>query len=163
MKKTVDLVFNGEIYNYLELREELKLEGISFISQSDTEVVMKSYEFWGIKFVKKLKGMFSIIISIMLKKNYFLRDPLGQKPLYFSFISKDLIVSSEIKDIIFLLKARNKKIKENKKTVFKYLLRGWCNEMLILFLRIFLNFQQELTRHIVIKNYQNQSNIEFKI
>ena len=57
-----------------------------------------------------------------------MRDPLGQKPLYFSFISKDLIVSSEIKDIIFLLKARNKKIKENKKTVFKYLLRGWCND-----------------------------------
>ena len=127
-KKTVDLVFNGEIYNYLELREELKLEGISFTSQSDTEVVMKSYEFWGIKFVKKLKGMFSIIIFDNVKKNYFLRDPLGQKPLYFSFISKDLIVSSEIKDIIFLLKARNKKIKENKKTVFKYLLRGWCND-----------------------------------
>lgn len=128
-KKTVDLVFNGEIYNYLELREELKLEGISFTSQSDTEVVMKSYEFWGIKFVKKLKGMFSIIIFDNIKKKIiFLRDPLGQKPLYFSFINKDLIVSSEIKDIIFLLKARNKKIKENKKTVFKYLLRGWCND-----------------------------------
>ena len=67
-KKTVDLVFNGEIYNYLELREELKLEGISFTSQSDTEVVMKSYEFWGIKFVKKLKGMFSIIIFDNVKK-----------------------------------------------------------------------------------------------
>ena len=70
-KKTVDLVFNGEIYNYLELREELKLEGISFTSQSDTEVVMKSYEFWGIKFVKKLKGMFSIIIFDNVKKKLF--------------------------------------------------------------------------------------------
>ena len=77
---------------------------------------MKSYEFWGIKFVKKLKGMFSIIIyDNVIKKIFFLRDPLGQKPLYYSFIKKDLIVSSEIKDIIFLLKTKKKRLKKIKR------------------------------------------------
>ena len=61
-KKTIDLVFNGEIYNYIEIKKELESKGILFKSQSDTEVIMRSYEFWGIKFVNKLKGMFSIII-----------------------------------------------------------------------------------------------------
>lgn len=128
-KKTIELVFNGEIYNYLELKNELVKEGIHFSTKSDTEVIMKSYEFWGTRFIKKLRGMFSIIIfDNSINKIFFFRDPLGQKPLYYSYINKNLIVSSEIKDILFLFKKKKKKIQENKKTVFKYLLRGWCND-----------------------------------
>ena len=127
--RTIDLVFNGEIYNYVELKNELVKEGINFSTKSDTEVIMKSYEFWGSKFINKLRGMFSIIIfDNSIDKIFFFRDPLGQKPLYYSFINKDLVVSSEIKDILFLFKKKNKKVLENKKIVFKYLLRGWCND-----------------------------------
>ena len=128
-KETIDLVFNGEIYNFIEIKKELERKGIHFISKSDTEVIMRSYEFWGIKFVNKLKGMFSIVIYDKVKnKFFFFKDPVGQKPLYYSFINDDLIVSSEIKDIIYLKKKKKIKIKENKKVVFKYLLRGWCND-----------------------------------
>ena len=56
------MVYNGEVYNYLELKKELKNLNIKFKPQSDTEVVLRAYEKWGINFVQKLRGMFSIII-----------------------------------------------------------------------------------------------------
>ncbi len=70
-KETIDLVFNGEIYNFIEIKKELERKGIHFISKSDTEVIMRSYEFWGIKFVNKLKGMFSIVIYDKVKNKFF--------------------------------------------------------------------------------------------
>jgi len=122
------LVFNGEIYNYLELRNILKKK-YKFLTTSDTEVVMKCYEEWGINFTKKLRGMFSIILfDNSLNKIFFIRDPLGQKPLYYSFLDKGLIVSSEIKDIIFLFKKLKVPVLENQKIVEKYLIRGWADD-----------------------------------
>ena len=98
----IDLVFNGEIYNYLELRKELSNFNIKFRTKSDTEVVLKCYQKWGTNFVKKLRGMFSIIIFDNKKKRFVCyRDRLGQKPLFFSSFNQGLILSSEIKDIIF--------------------------------------------------------------
>ena len=121
----IDLVFNGEIYNYLELRKELSNYNVKFRTQSDTEVILKCYQRWGTDFIKKLRGMFSIIILDNKKKIFVCyRDRLGQKPLFFSSFSQGLILSSEIKDIIFL----KKKFSENSKTVSKYLLRGWCDD-----------------------------------
>ncbi len=68
----VTLVFNGEIYNYLELKEELIKLGYKFNSNSDTEVLIKSYLCWNLNFVKKIRGMFSIIIfDDKKKKNIF--------------------------------------------------------------------------------------------
>ena len=122
------LVFNGEIYNFLELKNILKKK-YKFLTTSDTEVVMKCYEEWGINFTKKLRGMFSIILfDNSLNKIFFIRDPLGQKPLYYSFLDKGLIVSSEIKDIIFLFKKLKVPILENQKIVEKYLIRGWADD-----------------------------------
>ena len=121
----IDLVFNGEIYNYLELRKELSNYNVKFRTQSDTEVILKCYQRWGTDFIKKLRGMFSIIILDNKKKIFVCyRDRLGQKPLFFSSFNQGLILSSEIKDIIFL----KKKFSENSKTVSKYLLRGWCDD-----------------------------------
>ena len=121
----IDLVFNGEIYNYLELRKELSNYNVKFRTQSDTEVILKCYQRWGTDFIKKLRGMFSIIILDNKKKIFVCyRDRLGQKPLFFSSFNQGLILSSEIKDIIFL----KKKFSENSKTVLKYLLRGWCDD-----------------------------------
>ena len=122
------LVFNGEIYNYLELKNILKKK-YKFLTLSDTEVVMKCYEEWGINFIKKLRGMFSIILfDNNLNKIFFIRDPLGQKPLYYSFLDKGIIFSSEIKDIIFILKKLKVPILENKKIVDNYLIRGWADD-----------------------------------
>ena len=121
--KKIFLVFNGEIYNYLELKDELKLKNITFKTKSDTEVIIKLYECYGIDFVKKLRGMFSIIIFDKIKnKTFFFRDRLGQKPLHYFKHRNGLIFSSEIKDIINIC---NVQFSENTKTVEKFLLRGW--------------------------------------
>ena len=73
--------------------------------------------------------MFSIVIfDDALNKIFFVRDPLGQKPLFYSFVKNSLIISSEIKDIIYIYNKKKINIKENKETVFKYLLRGWSND-----------------------------------
>ena len=123
----INLVFNGEIYNYLEIKKELKKLNVKFKTKSDTEVILKSYIHWGPDFIKKLRGMFSIIILDKNKKKYFcFRDRLGQKPLFYSKFKGGIIISSEIKDIIFF--KNKKKIKENQNTVLKYLLRGWCDD-----------------------------------
>jgi len=61
-EKKITLVFNGEIYNYIELKTELENSGINFRSSSDTEVLLKSFIHWGLKFIEKIRGMFSIVI-----------------------------------------------------------------------------------------------------
>ena len=116
----IHLVFNGEIYNYIEIKNELKRKNKKFRTKSDTEVILKSYQFWGPDFVKKLRGMFSIIILDDNKKKYFcFRDRLGQKPLFYSKYRNGLIVSSEIKDIVFLKKKmKSKKIKIRLKSIY---------------------------------------------
>ncbi len=97
------IVFNGEIYNYLELRRELEKKGESFKTKSDTEVLLKLFENEGIKFLKKLRGMFAFAIYDRYeKKLFFARDRLGKKPLFF-YIDKNekiFIFASEIKAIL---------------------------------------------------------------
>ena len=101
--KKIKIIFNGEIYNYLELRDILKSKGLNFKTKSDTEVILKAYQTWGVNFIIKLRGMFSIVIFDDLKHDvYLFRDHLGQKPLYYSYINNLLVLSSEIKDILFL-------------------------------------------------------------
>ncbi len=119
------LIFNGEIYNYLEIKSELTKLNIKFKTKSDTEVILKSYIKWGISFIDKLRGMFSIVIfDDKNKKVLFFRDRLGQKPLFYSFYKGGLILSSEIKDIIYL----KRNITYDYSTIEKYLTRGWCDD-----------------------------------
>lgn len=116
----IHLLFNGEIYNYLELKKKLIDLNIKFKTKSDTEVIMQSYKFWGPDFIQKLRGMFSIIILDNIKNRFLCyRDRLGQKPLYYSKYEKGLVLSSEIKDIIHLKKRET--IKENKDKILRYL------------------------------------------
>lgn len=98
--KNILLVFNGEIYNYLEIRDELKRQGINFYTNSDTEVILKLYEMEGENFVKKLNGMFSICLHD-IKKNKILiyRDRLGIKPLYYFKNEEQFIFSSSLSSI----------------------------------------------------------------
>jgi asparagine synthase (glutamine-hydrolysing) len=79
------VVFNGCIYNYRELREELKQKGYRFFSQGDTEVILKAYHAWGIRSVRRLKGMFAFALWERDSGKFVLvRDRLGVKPLYYS-------------------------------------------------------------------------------
>lgn len=92
--------FNGEIYNYKELREELK-QTYPFNTESDTEVIVAAYQQWGIDFIQKLKGMFAISILDEKKNKLFLiRDRFGIKPLYYGNTGKDFIFASELKAIM---------------------------------------------------------------
>lgn len=121
------LLFNGEIYNFKIIRSELRNLGYSFYTEGDTEIVMKAFEVWGKDFVKKLRGMFSICIwDKRDKKFYAFRDRIGIKPLYFTCYKNTYFFSSEIKDLISLLKI--KKFKENSKVISNYLANSFLND-----------------------------------
>jgi asparagine synthase (glutamine-hydrolysing) len=95
------IIFNGEIYNYIEIKKELAQAGISFKSNSDTEVILEAYKLWGIDCLQKLNGMFSFVIYNKLNDEVFaVRDRLGIKPLYYTQVKGGLIVASEIKSIL---------------------------------------------------------------
>tara|TARA_A100001015_G_scaffold131711_1_gene146227 strand:+ start:1094 stop:2932 length:1839 start_codon:yes stop_codon:yes gene_type:complete len=127
--KKIKIIFNGEIYNYLELRDILKSKGLNFKTKSDTEVILKAYQTWGVNFIIKLRGMFSIVIFDDLKHDvYLFRDHLGQKPLYYSYINNLLVLSSEIKDILFLARKNKFNLNDNNISINKYLIRGWCDD-----------------------------------
>ena len=97
----VILVFNGEIYNHGELRDQLRAKGCRFISSTDTEVVLHAFREWGIECLKRLRGMFALAIWIRSQKRLVLvRDRIGIKPLYFCRAGSDLLFGSEIKAIL---------------------------------------------------------------
>jgi asparagine synthase (glutamine-hydrolysing) len=92
------IVFNGEIYNFRALRDELEREGQVFRTQSDTEVLLKLYQRDGAAMVKKLRGMFAFCIWDALEHRALLaRDPLGIKPLYYSVSGGRLAFASELR------------------------------------------------------------------
>ncbi len=92
------LSFNGEIYNYLILKRKLISLGVSFKTNTDSEVILASYEKWGEKCLEKFKGMFAFVIYDIEKKKFFIaRDRFGIKPLYYYLDNKGFYFSSEIK------------------------------------------------------------------
>lgn len=97
------LVYNGEIYNYIELRDELKLLGWQFRTQTDTEVLLKAYLQYGKQCLSKFNGMFAFAIYDTESRRVFLaRDRVGIKPLYYSIINSTLYFASEIKALLSL-------------------------------------------------------------
>ncbi|MFI3199945.1 MAG: asparagine synthetase B, partial [Eubacteriales bacterium] len=95
----VSIVYNGECYNFLELREELS--DYTFLSHCDTEVIIAAYLKWGIDCVSKLKGMFAIAIyDRELERLYLVRDRIGKKPLYYWYEDSNLVFASELKPIM---------------------------------------------------------------
>jgi len=94
------VVFNGEIFNYIELREELIAKGHTFKTSSDTEVIVHAYEEYGPEFLNKLNGQFAIAIWDRNKEELFLaRDRVGIRPLYYTEVGKSFVFGSEIKAI----------------------------------------------------------------
>ena len=98
---TIWVIFNGEIYNFIELRERLKKLGHRFKTDSDTEVIVHCYEEYGVDCFRHLNGMFAIGIWDERKKQLTLaRDRLGKKPLYYSILSGTFLFASELKAIM---------------------------------------------------------------
>ncbi len=99
--KSIVIVFNGEIYNYKELRKSLENKGIRFNSNSDTEVILRLYENAGVNSFKKLDGMFAFsIFDKSLNKIFVARDRFGEKPLYYYKDENKALWASELKSII---------------------------------------------------------------
>ena len=95
------ITFNGEIYNYIELRDELKHIGHTFVTQTDTEVILEAYKEWGFECLQKFNGMFSF--ALLDKKNnqlFCARDRVGVKPFYYSNTNDVFAFASEYKAFI---------------------------------------------------------------
>jgi len=117
------LIFNGEIYNHLELKSELKNKGYFFKTQSDTEVLIKALDYWGESGIKKLEGMWSFFFYDCTKKKGILcRDRFGEKPLFYYHKNNEFIFSSETKT---LKKILNKKLSLNKNKISNFLNNGY--------------------------------------
>jgi asparagine synthase (glutamine-hydrolysing) len=99
--RSIWTVFNGEIYNFPDLKRELQSFGHTFTTNTDTEVIVHGYEQWGTEFVSRLNGMFAIALHDQSSQTVLLaRDHLGIKPLYYAFQADRLIFGSEIKALL---------------------------------------------------------------
>lgn len=119
------LVFNGEIYNYKELRLDLEIKGYQFKSSSDTEVLIACYDCYGEKCVELFNGMWAFAIYDKDEKEVFIsRDRFGVKPLYYYKDENQFLFSSEIKQILCMLSPGQK---VNRQRLFDYLIRGYSD------------------------------------
>ena len=99
--ETLAVVFNGEIYNYQTLREELLEKGHVFRTHSDTEVLLHGYEEWGDELPNRLRGMFAFVIwNTVTQEIFAVRDFFGIKPFYYAVVNGNLVFGSEIKSIL---------------------------------------------------------------
>ncbi len=113
------LIYNGEIFNYIELREELKEKGWKFRTQTDTEVLLKAYQEYGEKCLAKFNGMFAFVIYDTKDNSlFFARDRFGIKPLYYIFLGSKIYFASEIKAFKAITEI---KLSVNSQSVFDYL------------------------------------------
>jgi asparagine synthase (glutamine-hydrolysing) len=124
--KRYTICYNGEVYNYVELREKLLQKGYTFQTETDTEVILYAYQEWGVACLPLLNGMFAFTIHDALKNELlFARDPFGIKPLYYIHNEKFLLFCSEIKGLL-----TEPKIKRdlNSDRLNEYLQFGWVNQ-----------------------------------
>ena len=99
--QNIILVFNGEIYNYEELRQELLLLGSKFTTTSDTEVIINAYRTWGVDCQNHFNGMWAFALWDENQQRLFIsRDRIGEKPLYYSVFDRSFVFGSEIKTVL---------------------------------------------------------------
>lgn len=125
--RNLSIVFNGEIYNYLEIRTELVRKGRYFQTESDTEVILQAWDEWGQHCLNKFNGMFAfIILDNSSNKLYVVRDRFGVKPLYFSNQQGYFAISSEIKQLRTL---PGYSFQLNENVAFEYLKFGFIDHL----------------------------------
>lgn len=123
-EKTLVLTFNGEIYNYKDLKKELLENNHTFYTDTDSEVLIHGFEQWGEDLLTKLRGMFAFAIYNANENSLFLaRDFFGIKPLHYALVNENFIYGSEIKSI---LKFPNFQKRFNKKALDNYLSFQYC-------------------------------------
>ncbi len=121
--KNLTLIFNGEVYNYKELKVLLEKKGYKFTTSSDTEVLIKSIHCWGLNSLKKFEGMWAIAFYDKSKnKTYLCRDRFGEKPLLYIIRNNEIYFGSEIK---FIKKLINFKLTINFELISKFISFGY--------------------------------------
>src|SRR5207245_4873908 len=95
------ITFNGEIYNFQALRDELQKEGIRFRTRSDTEVLLEAYRRWGTQCLERLSGMFAFALWDTAERRLFCaRDRAGEKPFYYAILRDSFLFASELKALL---------------------------------------------------------------
>ena len=151
--KSIWITYNGEIYNFQDLKDELISKNHKFKSGTDTEVIIHGYEEWGINVLKKLRGMFAFGIWDENKKRLLLaRDRIGIKPLYYYYKDKRFIFASELKAIVIDDKIERK---INSEALKDFFFKGYVPAPLV----IWKNFHKLPPGHLLI--YEN-NNITIK-
>lgn len=121
------ICYNGEVYNYLELREELKGLGHAFAGASDTEVILKAYEQWGTQCVERFNGMWAFALWDARERNLFCsRDRVGIKPFYYYLDEETFIFASEIKAVLAALPREKHNL--NKPYLGRFILSGLLDD-----------------------------------
>ena len=119
------LIHNGEIYNYVEVREELRSLGHMFVSDGDTEVILRGYAQWGPACVEHFVGMWAFALYDAADQSLVLsRDRLGIKPLYVHQTVDRLVFASEIKGIVAYLRATGEPVRANARSIATYVATG---------------------------------------
>ena len=130
---SLSMVYNGEVYNFKEIQQELIDDGYEFSSDSDSEVILKAYHKWGIEALDKFVGMFAIAfydkVSLELT---LIRDRVGVKPLYYYFDGVDFVFASELKPIISFFKDK-KALEISQDAVYEYFKVGYISSNLSIF------------------------------
>jgi asparagine synthase (glutamine-hydrolysing) len=138
------LIFNGEIYNYVELKKELQKKNVHFKTNSDTEVLIKAYECWGEECVNHIDGMWSFCIYDYKNNKIFLsRDNFGEKPLYYFLNPSSFYFSSQIS----IVKKFLKNISLDFKSVATYLTVGYTVDKKTMFKNILAYNDQRPKAH----------------
>jgi len=142
------IVYNGEIFNYKELKEQLRLKGYRFKSESDTEVILASYKEWGKECVRHFNGDWAFCIYDKNRNELFLsRDRLGVKPLYYYFDKDNFVFSSEIKTLLGL----------------PFITREWNKDLVCLFIILGISDFSQYTMYKRIYQLEPASNAVFNL
>ncbi|MFA5233466.1 MAG: asparagine synthase (glutamine-hydrolyzing) [Sulfurimonas sp.] len=161
------ITYNGEVYNYLEIKEELQKEGYVFHSHTDTEVILASYDKWGAECVNKFNGMWAFAIYDKEKEIIFCsRDRFGVKPFYYTEVNGKFVFGSEIKQLLAFYDERY----VNKKILIDYLVIGYENHTSETFFENIFQLEQShnliydlKTNRFEIKRYYDIKENEIKL
>jgi len=153
----VSIVYNGEVYNFQEIKNDLMRKGYQFTSNTDTEVILYGYEYYGKEIFNMLRGMWAVCIYDRKNKELVLaRDYFGIKPLYYFWDGEDFCFASEIKAIKKFLEQKGKKMTLSKEGIEQYFVLGYTAHPLTVFGKVQKVSPGEiLTFNIASKNFSS--------